>query len=729
MLRQTLAKLFHTASIGALSAPTSHVALTAREPVSNATLPGHKLSLAGTLRTMVSGLLMSVMLLVAVPTLAAIAGPTLKLNIIQSVDASSCVNLGISYGVPAGTTSTTITINYSGFTCTGSSSNNYTSVYALMSRTDPTFNSPSAYSRWTYLGTKANVASPGAFAMDLTGGGHYGVAQGSNTYYLDITLCTLGNSNDYGWQTYAYANLPGGVCTLVSNPGAVSRSVTYDSVAPSVSGSAPNTTSHTVVVNSSASDATSGVYSTSGWIYGGGTWWLCGTLGGTSGTFYCGVGSDGTYTVGVSSVDNFGNDSGIAWQSTVGVDATGPSTPSVTPSSTLSTNTISGTVTWSASSDNYSGTQGYYVDYRWATLSNGTCINVLADSGWIWLGNTTSWGPGWGSNTCFQYQIVAKDNYGNWGGASGWSGWIVSDEINPTFNGSLNAANFIPGQTVILTQSGSTDSNPSSGLKGVYCYMNNGVSCSAWVSTNSASYTVPTPTVGTQANYTISGTAQDNSGNWAYSNYTYCVDNTHPTGLSLSGVPTSTNTAIINVTTHSTAGGCAGVTNVAISNNGTSWLYGEPANGIVSWDITNATYGGSSAQGTHTIYVTFFEGTTWNQISTTVSYDTVAPSAPSAPILAVGSDIGNSHTDGLTSIANGLVFTGSAEANSTVKIYNGGTLLGTGTATSGGAYSVTTTSPLAGGVYAITVKATDTAGNISPISAVYTVVIHTTCPA
>jgi len=108
--------------------------------------------------------------------------------------------------------------------------------------------------------------------------------------------------------------------------------------------------------------------------------------------------------------------------------------------------------------------------------------------------------------------------------------------------------------------------------------------------------------------------------------------------------------------------------------------------------------------------------------------DTTPPSAPSTPILAPGSDTGSSSTDGLTRLTTGLVFSGTAEANSTVTVYNGATALGFATASSGGAYSVTTTVALAGGAYTITAKAADPAGNVSPVSGGYAVVIHATCP-
>ena len=64
------------------------------------------------------------------------------------------------------------------------------------------------------------------------------------------------------------------------------------------------------------------------------------------------------------------------------------------------------------------------------------------------------------------------------------------------------------------------------------------------------------------------------------------------------------------------------------------------------------------------------------------------------------------------------MLTGTAEANSTVTVFDGATLLGTATADSTGAWSYTT-SPLQNGPHAFTATATDAAGNTSPVSPLY----------
>ncbi|TYO60755.1 hypothetical protein FXV83_42150 [Bradyrhizobium hipponense] len=85
-----------------------------------------------------------------------------------------------------------------------------------------------------------------------------------------------------------------------------------------------------------------------------------------------------------------------------------------------------------------------------------------------------------------------------------------------------------------------------------------------------------------------------------------------------------------------------------------------------------------------------------------VTVDTKAPAAP-----AITGDTVNS--------ANQAVVTGTAETNSTIKVYDGTTQVGTATTNSSGAWSVTT-SALVSGSHVLTAKATDVAGNVSAAS-------------
>ncbi|MET0267344.1 MAG: DUF4347 domain-containing protein, partial [Duganella sp.] len=107
--------------------------------------------------------------------------------------------------------------------------------------------------------------------------------------------------------------------------------------------------------------------------------------------------------------------------------------------------------------------------------------------------------------------------------------------------------------------------------------------------------------------------------------------------------------------------------------------------------------------------------------------DTTPPAKPGAPDLRIADDTGSSGTDNITSV-NTPIFTGTAEAGSTVRLYDsdGTTLLGSAVAT-GGNWSITS-STLAEGSHTLTVKATDAAGNVSVASDSLVVVIDRTAP-
>lgn len=82
--------------------------------------------------------------------------------------------------------------------------------------------------------------------------------------------------------------------------------------------------------------------------------------------------------------------------------------------------------------------------------------------------------------------------------------------------------------------------------------------------------------------------------------------------------------------------------------------------------------------------------------------------------LALASDSGLLG-DGLTNVSLPVLI-GAAPPGSTIQIYDGATLIGTGTATGIGAFSVSTSIPLSDGIHTLTAKAMDSAGNVSPTS-------------
>ncbi len=110
----------------------------------------------------------------------------------------------------------------------------------------------------------------------------------------------------------------------------------------------------------------------------------------------------------------------------------------------------------------------------------------------------------------------------------------------------------------------------------------------------------------------------------------------------------------------------------------------------------------------------------------TVINDSTPPAAPSAPRLTAATDAGASNSDGITNIT-APVFTGTAEAGSTVRIYAGATLIASGVA-AGGTYTIPSPT-LTATTHSIRATATDAANLTSPYSANSTIVIDTTAPA
>ncbi len=112
--------------------------------------------------------------------------------------------------------------------------------------------------------------------------------------------------------------------------------------------------------------------------------------------------------------------------------------------------------------------------------------------------------------------------------------------------------------------------------------------------------------------------------------------------------------------------------------------------------------------------------------SVLVRIDLVFPGAPSAPVLVTASDSGASTTDSITKVT-APTMTGTAESGSTVRLFDGGTLVGTGIAT-GGTYTINA-STLVNGVHTMTAQATDQATNTGPSSMGTTVTIDTIAPS
>ena len=163
-------------------------------------------------------------------------------------------------------------------------------------------------------------------------------------------------------------------------------------------------------------------------------------------------------------------------------------------------------------------------------------------------------------------------------------------------------------------------------------------------------------------------------------------------------------------------------------------LYGSLDNGDTWTDITSKVSGtalswnGVTLTGSDTLQLKVVDAAGNSGSAHTKAYvlDTSPPATPGTPVLAAASDTGPSNSDHITA-DNTPTLSGTAENGSTVRIYDGATLVGTVVAGAGG-WSYTT-GALGNGSHSLTAVATDTAGNDSSASAPLNVTVDTAAPA
>src|ERR1019366_8167948 len=157
--------------------------------------------------------------------------------------------------------------------------------------------------------------------------------------------------------------------------------------------------------------------------------------------------------------------------------------------------------------------------------------------------------------------------------------------------------------------------------------------------------------------------------------------------------------------------------------DGATLLGSASANGSGAWSYTTA----ALSNGAHNLTATASDAAGNTGVASSalaVTVDTTAPVAPSITSFSPDSGVVG---DGITNV-NVLTLTGTAEANSTVKVYDGATLLGSATANGSGAWSFTT-GTLASATHSFTATDTDAAGNTSVTSSALAVTVDTVAPS
>jgi hypothetical protein len=138
------------------------------------------------------------------------------------------------------------------------------------------------------------------------------------------------------------------------------------------------------------------------------------------------------------------------------------------------------------------------------------------------------------------------------------------------------------------------------------------------------------------------------------------------------------------------------------------------ANASGAWSFTTA----QLSDATHNFSAKAADNTSLASSVLSVKVDTAAPVAPKIASFVPDTGIAG---DGITN-ANRLTLAGTAEAGSTVRIFDGATSIGATTANANGAWSFTTVQ-LSNSVHNFTARATDAAGNASSASSGLTVTV------
>lgn len=159
---------------------------------------------------------------------------------------------------------------------------------------------------------------------------------------------------------------------------------------------------------------------------------------------------------------------------------------------------------------------------------------------------------------------------------------------------------------------------------------------------------------------------------------------------------------------------------------GAQTLGGSVADPSGNWSIavTNPLSNGTHTLTAEVLDISGVTSATSNPLNVVI--DTVPPNAPAITGLDPTTDSGTVG-DSITNVRN-VVIDGTADAGSSVALYDGATLIGTATANGAGTFSVTSTVALTDGQHDLTAVETDLAGLSSGASAVYAVTVQTTPP-
>ncbi|ENG0937750.1 BapA prefix-like domain-containing protein [Salmonella enterica] len=453
--------------------------------------------------------------------------------------------------------------------------------------------------------------------------------------------------------------------------------------------------------------------------------------------------SEGSHNLTVSATDPAGNTSAVSAPWTIVVDITPPAIPVLTSvvddQPGITGNLVSGQLTNDATPTlNGRGEAGatinVYLDGNPASIGTTT---VNSDGTWSFTPQTPI------ANGNHTLTLSATDPAGNSSAVS--SGFVLTiDATPPAAPVIASVADNTAPVTGIVPNGGSTnETRPTlsgTGEAGATLSIYNGSALvgTTQVQANGSWSFTPSTSLGAGV-WNLTATATDAAGNTSAASETrsFTIDTTPPAAPVIDTVydgtgPITGNLSSGQITDEARpviSGTREANTTIRLYDNGT--LLAEiPADNSSSWRYTPDA---SLATGNHVITVIAVDAAgNASPVSDSVNF-VVDTTPPLTPILtSVVDDV----TGGVTgNLANGQItndnrptLNGTAEAGSVVSIYDGNTLLGVTSANAGGVWSFTPATELNDGTRTLTVTATDPAGNISPATSGFTIVVDTVAP-
>jgi uncharacterized delta-60 repeat protein len=435
--------------------------------------------------------------------------------------------------------------------------------------------------------------------------------------------------------------------------------------------------------------------------------------------------SDGTYAFTATATDTAGNTSVVSPSLNITVDKTAPDTPTV---SSITTDTGS-SATDGVTNDNTLIING--------TAEANSVVQVLRNG--VAIGTTTADGAGnWSfdatavplANGSYTFTARATDAAGNTGSSSAPFP-VTIDRAAPgapvinnfTTDSGIAGDRITNDNTLVLTGTAEANSTVAIFQNSVFITTTTTNGSGVW----SFDYTsTPLP----DGTYNFVARATDLAGNTSAesSAFTIRIDATAPAAPFITSFSTDTGSPdrLTRDNTLVLTGTAEANTVVEILSNGTS-IGTTTANASGNWTFD---YTGTTLPDNVYNFTATTRDVAGNVSAASAPFIiTVDTTSPVAPVISTITTNTGNPTDTITR-DNTLFLGGTAEAFSSVEVFQNGFSIGLATADASGNWSLNHTgTPLADATYNFTARATDATGNVSPLSAGFAVTIDTAAPS